>query len=65
MASKAQLEGNKRYLEKLDDIKIRVPKGHREVYKDFATAQGKSLNALVVDLLNAAMREAGAPPPSL
>ena len=64
MASKAQLEGNKRYLEKLDDIKIRVPKGHRDVYKDFAATQGKSLNAMVVDLLNAAMVSAGQVPPS-
>lgn len=64
MASKAQLEGNKRYLEKLDDIKIRVPKGHRDVYKDFAATQGKSLNAMVVDLLNAAMVSTGQVPPS-
>lgn len=35
-----------------DDIKIRVPKGQREVYKNHAESQGKSLNQLVVELLD-------------
>lgn len=56
MATKAHLAGNARYLEKLDDIKIRVPAGDRQKYKDFAAAHGYSLNALVVALLDAAMR---------
>lgn len=55
MATKAHLAGNSRYLDKLDDIKIRVPAGDRQKYKDFAAAQGCSLNALVVALLDAAM----------
>ena len=56
MATKAHLAGNARYLEKLDDIKIRVPAGDRQKYKDFAAAPGYSLNALVVALLDAAIR---------
>lgn len=35
-----------------DDIKVRVPKGDREKYKTFAESQGKSLNALIVELLD-------------
>lgn len=54
--SKAQLEASARYIGKLDDIKIRVPAGDRQKYKDFAAAHGYSLNALVVALLDAAMR---------
>ena len=62
--SEAQKQAVKKYQEQLDDIKIRVPKGHRDVYKDFAATQGKSLNAMVVDLLNAAMVSTGQVPPS-
>lgn len=35
-----------------DDIKVRVPKGAREKYKAFAESQGKSLNGLIVELLD-------------
>lgn len=52
MATKAHLAGNSRYLEKMDDIKIRVPAGKRQMYKEFAAANGTSLNALVVGLLD-------------
>ena len=38
-----------------DDIKVRVPKGDREKYKTFAESQGKSLNALIVELLEERM----------
>lgn len=34
-----------------DDIKIRVPKGDRERYKDYAASIGKSLNQLVIELI--------------
>lgn len=49
--SKAQLKANAKYREKLDDIKVRVPKGKREVYKAHAERKGKSLNALIIELL--------------
>lgn len=52
-------EGQRRaiakYQAKLDEIKVRVPKGDREKYKSFAESQGKSLNALIVELLNREM----------
>lgn len=40
-----------------DDIKIRVPKGEREKYKAHAEAKGKSLNQLVIELLDSDIRE--------
>lgn len=48
MATKAQLEGNKRYLAKLDDIRIRVPKGQKAEIKAHAESRGESLNGYVV-----------------
>jgi len=47
MATKAHLEGNKRYLDKLDEMKIRVPKGKKELIQDMAASVGKSLNGYV------------------
>lgn len=44
-------ESNKKYLQKFDDIKIRVPGGKREEYKQYAESIGTSLNKLVIDLL--------------
>lgn len=55
--SAAQLKANAKYREKLDDIKVRVPKGKREVYKAYAESKGKSLNALIIELLEKDMQE--------
>ena len=42
-----------------DQVSLRMPKGDREKYKDLAEQQGKSLNQLIIDLLNDEMiREA-------
>ena len=38
-----------------DDIKIRVPKGQREVIKAYAESKGKSLNQLIIELLDVEM----------
>lgn len=51
MQTEAEKRAVKKYHEKFDDIKIRVPKGKREEYKKFAETQGKSLNALIIDLI--------------
>ena len=51
MATKAHLEGNKRYLEKLDHITIRVQGGTKEKIKARAQQKGMSLNAYIVDLI--------------
>lgn len=47
MATKAHLEGNKRYLEKLDEIKVRVPKGKKAEIQAHAEAHGESLNGFI------------------
>ncbi len=46
-------QANARYNAKFDDIKIRVPKGARDVWKQAADAHGKSLNAYLTDLMHA------------
>lgn len=51
MATKAQLEGNQRYLEKMDDVKIRIPKGMREQLKLYATDHGESLQGYIIRLI--------------
>lgn len=50
--SEQQLAYAKAYHNKFEDIKIRVPLGHREVYKKYAIDQNTSLNALIINLLN-------------
>lgn len=55
MTTEGQRRANTKYHAKFDDIKIRVPKGTREKYKAFAESQGKSLNALIVELLEERM----------
>ncbi len=57
MATKAHLEGNKRYLEKQDNIVIRVPKGKKEKIQNHARGKGKSLNKYVVDLIDEDMNK--------
>lgn len=37
--------------EKVDEFKIRVPKGQKQVIQDFAKSKGKSLNAFVYELI--------------
>lgn len=44
-------EANKKYLATLDEIRIRVPKGKKEEYKQMAEAAGKSLNQFIVDCI--------------
>ena len=48
MATKAHLEGNKKYLQTLDEIKVRVPKGRKAELQAHAEEQGESLNGFVV-----------------
>lgn len=57
MATPSQLKANAKYHEKLDDIKVRVPKGQRERYKAHAESKGKSLNALIIELLEQDMKQ--------
>ena len=56
--SEAQKKATAKYMKnKLDDIKVRVPKGKREVYKAHAERKGKSLNTLIIELLEKDMQE--------
>ena len=56
--SEAQKKATAKYMKnKLDDIKVRVPIGKREVYKAHAERKGKSLNALIIELLEKDMQE--------
>ena len=56
--SKRKLDINDKYLQQLEDIKIRVPKGYREVIKKFAVEQGYSnVNQLVIGLINEKMEK--------
>ena len=48
MATKAHLEGNKKYLQTMDEIKVRVPKGRKAELQAHAEEQGESLNGFIV-----------------
>ena len=55
IATKAHLEGNKRYLEKLDECKVRVPKGKKSEIQAHAEAKGESLNGFVARAIDETM----------
>ena len=59
MATKAQLEGNKRYQAKLDRGVFYVPKGDLEKRKAHAQKKGMSLNAYIVGLIEEDMKATG------
>ena len=48
-------EANKRYLEKQDELKIRLPKGQKQAVEAHAKAKGESVNGLVNALLREVM----------
>ena len=50
--TEAQKQASIKYLkENTDDIRIRVPKGKKEEYKQLAENNNMSLNALIIELL--------------
>ena len=53
--SKARAEANKRYHDKFDDIKVRVPKGKRQEWQDHAASQNESLNGFITRAVSEAM----------
>ena len=61
--AKSRYEVNKaswnRYMDKMADIKIRVPKGERDIWKVYAAQNGKSLNAFITDLVHSDMDRVG------
>jgi len=48
-------EANKRYLAKLDELKIRIPGGRKAAVEAHAKNKGESVNGLVNSLLRADM----------
>ena len=55
--TEAQKRSAEKYLsEKVEDIRIRVPKGQKAIIKAYAEAQGKSLNQFIVDCINDGMK---------
>ncbi len=45
-------ETKDKYLkEKVDEFKIRVPKGQKQIIQDFAKSKGKSLNSFVYEII--------------
>lgn len=56
--SDAQKEATARYNKKAyDRIDVIVPKGKRQVIKDFAASQGKSLNRFICDAIDFQMNK--------
>ena len=45
--TEAKANANKKYHQKFDDIKLRVPKGQREILQNHAQAMGESLNGFL------------------
>jgi len=56
--SDAQKEATARYNKKAyDRIDVIVPKGKRQIIKDFAAMNGKSLNRFICDAIDYAMQQ--------
>ena len=53
--TEARASANKRYQQKFDDIKFRVPKGQREILQNHAQSQGESLNGFLSRAANETM----------
>lgn len=45
--TEAKANANKKYHQKFDDIKLRVPKGQREILQNHAQTMGESLNSFL------------------
>lgn len=58
--SQAQRKATDKYLEKFDEIRIRVPKGQKATMQAQAAAAGKSLNAFIIEAIDEKLRRAGA-----
>lgn len=53
--TEAQLRASRKYHDKFDDIKVRVPKGERQVWQDHAASQNESLNGFITRAVSEAM----------
>ena len=61
--SAAQKKASIKYLEKLDEIRIRMPKGEKNNIKEAASAAGESMNQYIINAVDQRMerdkRESG------
>lgn len=55
MPTEAQKKAIKNYLDKQDEIRIRVPKGEREIIKKYAHDNGESMNSFIIRAIKEAM----------
>ena len=56
--TEAQKKASMKYLqEKTDDIRLRVPKGTKDRWKEAAEARGISMTQLVLEAVEAAIRQ--------
>lgn len=54
--TEAQAKASKKYLkESVEDIRIRVPKGQKEIVKSHSDKMGESMNSFVVRAINETM----------
>ena len=53
--TEAKANANRKYQQKFDDIKLRVPKGEREIFQNHAQTKGESLNAFLYRAANETM----------
>ena len=61
--SEAQKKASIKYLEKLDEVRIRMPKGEKNNIKEAASAAGESMNQYIINAVDQRMerdkRESG------
>lgn len=55
--SDAQKKATSKYFGKLDEFKVRVPKGQKAVIQAHAQSKGLSLNAYIISLIEKDMDE--------
>lgn len=53
--SAAQRKATEKYLEKFDEIRIRLPKGQKAVIQGYCESRGKSMNEFVKSAIDQAM----------
>lgn len=53
--SEAQRRATNKYLEKFDEMRVRVPMGQKDIVKAHAEAQGESLNSFINRAINDTM----------
>lgn len=57
MTTEAEKRAHKKYLSKCDDIRIRPPKGTKNVWMDTAERHGKSLQRFITETVNEKCQE--------